>query len=828
MDNAVDRVREPATSFGSPSDAVSARAHEIVSGLAPEDRIRLLSGADMWHTVAVAEAGIPAIMLTDGPHGLRKQGGSGDVAFAPGIPATCFPTSATLACSWDPALAEQVGRAIGDEAAAAGVAVVLGPGLNLKRHPCCGRNFEYYSEDPLLSGRMAAGLVRGIQSAGVGACLKHFAVNNQETNRMVLDAIVDERTLRELYLAGFETAVVESAPWTVMCAYNRVNGEYCSDSRRLLTGILRDEWGFGGLVMSDWGAVNDRVLAVAAGLDLEMPGSHGANDSALREAVRSGMLAGEAVDACAARVVELALRSGEAAKERVGDGPATQNTDAHHDLARRAATESTVLLTNDGILPLARGVRVAVIGAMAAEPRYQGAGSSQVTPTRLEGALDALRSAVTAREGASSAGDVTYVAAYDPITGNLEPDGLAEAARNAAAAEVALVFVGLPARYESEGFDREHMRLPEGHDRLVEAVCAANSRAVVVLAGGAPVELPWADEPAAIVLSYLGGQAGGGAVADVLVGDAEPGGRLAETWPLVLADVAADANFPGEGRQVRYREGLYVGYRYFTTAGRPVRFCFGHGLSYTTFEYGTPLLSGGRIDAGDSVTVEVPVTNTGPRRGATVVQVYVRDISSAVHRPVRELAGFHKLWLDAGETAEATVTLGPRAFAFYDVASAAWQIEGGEFEVLVGASVEDIRARATVAVESAFRPASLPAPPGLVADDVRFAAMLGRELPAPEPAAPYSRTSTVGDLESTALGRRVQRVLLATLRRQLAGAVEADPAAAAMMERVVMEMPLRNLVTMSGGRLGWRMLDVLVDALNGRWGPLLRRVVRRG
>jgi len=826
MSDVSERVREHALPTGLPSGVVSARAREIVAGLSLKTRIRLLSGADMWHTVAVAEAGIPAIMLTDGPHGLRKQGGSGDVGFAPGVPATCFPTSATLACSFDPALAEQVGRAIGEEAAAEGVAVVLGPGLNLKRHPCCGRNFEYYSEDPLLSGRMAAGLVRGVQSAGVGACLKHFAVNNQETNRMIVDAVVDERTLRELYLAGFEIAVRESAPWTVMCAYNRVNGEYCSDSHRLLTEILREEWGFDGLVMSDWGAVNDRVAAVAAGLDLEMPGSHGVNHAALGEAVRSGVLAGEAVDACAARVVKLALRSQDAAEQRAGGSPGAQNADAHHELARRAAAESTVLLTNDGILPLARGVRIAVIGAMAAEPRYQGAGSSQVTPTRLESALDALRSAVTARESAPSVANVTYVAVYDPVTGDLAPDGLAEASRAAADAEVALVFVGLPASYESEGFDREHMRLPAGHDRLVGAACSANPRTVVVLAGGAPVELPWADEPAAIVLTYLGGQAGGGAVADVLLGDAEPGGRLAETWPLALEDVAADGNFPGEGRQVRYREGLYVGYRYFTTAARPVRFCFGHGLSYTTFEYNTLSLSSGRIDAGEGVTVHVPVTNAGSRRGATVVQVYVRDVSSAVHRPVRELVGFSKLWIDPGETAEALVTLGPRAFAFYDVASGAWQTEAGEFEVLVGASVDDIRARATVRGASAFRPASLPAPPGLVADDVRFAAMLGAGLPTPEPTAPYSRTSTVGDLESTALGRRVQRVLLSTLRRQIAGAVEADPAAAAMMERVVMEMPLRNLVTMSGGRLTWRALDSLLDALNGRWGRLLRRLVR--
>lgn len=794
------------------------RAAAIAAALSSEERVRILSGADMWHTVAVPEHGLDAVTVADGPHGIRRQAGDGSVGFGTGEPATCFPPAATLACSWDPALAEAVGRAIGAEARAQGVDVVLGPGLNLKRHPCCGRNFEYCSEDPLLSGRMAAGLVRGVQAAGVGACLKHFAVNNQETARMVVDVVVDERTLRELYLTGFEIALAEGRPWTVMCAYNRVNGEYCSDSRRLLTDILRGEWGFDGLVMSDWGAVNDRAAGVTAGLDLEMPGSAGVNDAALLAAVADGRLASDDLAGSARRVIALALTAQEA---RSAEEPVEMSalTEAHHALARRAAAESTVLLVNNGVLPLRPHARLAVIGAMAESPRYQGTGSSQVTPTRLDDALAAIR------ERAGQGVSVEYVAAYDAATGESAPDGTSAAVLAAAEADVAVVFVGLPPAYESEGFDRQHMRLPETHDRLVEAVCAANPRTVVVLAGGSPAELPWAKRPAAIVAGYLGGQASGSAVADVLFGDAEPAGRLAETWPLAQADVAADAHFPGTGRRVQYREGLYVGYRYFTTAGRPVRYCFGHGLSYTTFEFGAVALSAEHIAAGGEVTVRVPVTNTGGRRGAAVVQVYVRDVASAVHRPARELRGFAKLWLEPGETAQAEVTLGARAFAFYDVASASWQIEGGEFEVLVGDSADDLRGKATVVVESPFVPMASPPPPGLVADDVRFAAMLGRAIPGPEAVLPYRRTSTIGDLGHTALGRRLQRALLRTLERR-AGTDALDATARAMLERVVLEMPLRGLVAMSEGALSWRVLDALIAALNGRWGRALGTLIR--
>lgn len=820
------------------------RAREIVASLPLDERLALISGRDMWRTHAVPASGVPSVMMADGPHGLRRESGPSDgVSFEPGEPATCFPTAAALACSWDPELVGEVGRAIGEEAAAAGVGVVLGPGMNVKRHPCCGRNFEYYSEDPLLSGRMAAGFVAGVQSVGVGACVKHYAANNQESGRMVTDVVVDERTLRELYLAGFEIAVAESEPWAVMCAYNRVNGEYCSDSRVLLTGVLRDEWGFEGLVMSDWGAVNDRVAGVAAGLDLEMPGSAGAHDGEVRAALADDRLQEADLNESAARVVALALRaegtSGaigaigvadvpeaavmtrELGASPLAEGQAEPLTDRHHELARRAAAESTVLLANDGVLPLGAGSRIAVIGAMAAEPRYQGTGSSRVTPTRVENALAAIRSR------ARTPDEVTYVAAYEPATGDLATTGLADATAAASAADVALVFVGLPPAYESEGFDRPHMRLPEGHDRLVEAVVAVNPRTVVTIAGGAPVELPWADRAAAIVATYLGGQAGGVAVADVLFGDAEPGGRLAETWPLLLADVPADPNFPGESRQVQYREGLYVGYRYFSTAGRPVRYCFGHGLSYTTFALGDVRLGDTHIGAGAGVDVRVSVTNTGQRGGADVVQVYVRKVTPLAQRPDRVLAGFAKLWLEPGESAEAAVTLGPRAFAHFDVASGAWRTEAGEYEILVGASAEETRRRATLVVESDFTPETdvQTAPPGYVADDERFAQMLGRPVPEPEPPLPYRRTSTVADLGQTALGRMLRRILLRAAERRIAAAPGVDPATVAMVRAVVLEMPLRSLATMSGGTMSLKALDALIAALNSRWGAAMRELV---
>lgn len=784
-------------------------AATIAAGLSLEEKVRLLSGRDFWHLEAVPSASLPAVTITDGPHGLRKQVGDVErVGLGASVPATCFPTASGLAASWDEDLLTEVGVALGRECRAEDVAVLLGPGMNLKRHPAGGRNFEYLSEDPLLTGRLAAALVRGVQSEGVGASVKHFAGNHQETFRMVIDTIVDERTLRELELTAFEIAVRESSPWTVMCAYNRLNGRFCANSRWLLTEVLRDEWGFDGLVMTDWGAADDRVLGVAAGLDLEMPGS-GAFDADVIAAVRSGRLAEADVDRAAARVVDVVLRS----RPNVTSDDSF-DADAHHELARRAAVSATVLLSNDGLLPLEPVGRVAVVGAFAGAPRYQGAGSSQVNPTRVDSALDRLR------ERLGDDVEVSYAPGYDGTTGETTASDLAAAIAVARDADVTVVFAGLPGRYESEGFDREHLRLPDGHTRVVEGVLDVNPRTVVVLSNGAPVELPWADRPAALVESYLGGQAWGSAIVDVLLGDVDPGGRLAESFPVRATDLAADRNFPGHPKQVEHREGLYVGYRFHDTAGVPARFAFGHGLSYTTFRLDELDVTG----SGQRFTVRVRVTNDGQRPGSEVVQVYVRDVDATVHRPDKELRGFAKVHLPAGEARTVTIELGPRAFAFYDVASSAWQVEAGTFEVLVGTSSVDIRASATVDVASDFVPEPSPAPTDLVADDAEFAAMLGRPVPTPDAVLPFHRNSPVADLGATRFGWLVQRAIVRAARRETDEVnADSDDATRRMFEAVIVEAPLRGLVTLGGGKVSFTALDALIELLNGH--PL--RAVRR-
>lgn len=787
-----------------------------IDSLARAARVRLLSGRDLWRTAAEAAIGLDSVWLSDGPHGLRKQVGDSDhLGIAESEPATCYPTAATLASSWDVDLLEQVGAALGREARHQGVEVVLGPGLNIKRHPNCGRNFEYFSEDPLLSGRLAAALVRGIQSQGVGACLKHFAVNNQEAWRLVVDAVVDERTLREIYLTGFEIAVKESAPWTVMAAYNRLNGEYCTDSHRLLTAILRDEWGFDGLVMSDWTATNDRVAGVRAGMDLEMPSSGNSFDADVLAALDKGELREDELNRCAQRLVDLAART---APQQEAD---TGEIEGWHALARRAAAESTVLLKNDGTLPLARGARIAVIGAFARAPRYQGAGSSMVNPRRLVSALDDLR----ARFGDGH--EMLFADGYDPETSHLDPAAIEAAVAAAAGADVVLLFAGLPGSYESEGFDREHMRLPEQHDRLIRAVCAANPRTVVVLANGAPVEMPWADEPAAILETFLGGEAGGAGIVDVLCGDVDPSGRLAETFPRVQSDVPADPYFPGMPRQVQYREGVFVGYRYYEAAGVAVRYPFGHGLSYTRFELGAARLSSASIAADGETIVTLPVTNTGDRHGAEVVQVYVRRPGSAIARPEKELRGFAKVRLAPGETREVAVTLGSRAFAHYDPQRAAWTIEQGRFEILVGTSVAAIHSTLAVTVgKEGAQPATTAIPgwdgiPWRPGDD-QFATRLGRPIPPPDPPLPFNRTSTFGDLGATWSGRLLQQAVLRIARSETAKMAGGNAALQKMLDRATLEAPLRSMVLVTRGKLTFRVLDGMIAALNGRWADALR------
>ncbi len=760
------------------------------------EQISLLSGSDFWHTQPLLRRGVPAILLSDGPHGLRVQATDSDhLGIGASRPATCFPTAVTLASTWNEELALQVGAAVAAEAVTQGVSVVLGPGLNIKRHPLCGRNFEYFSEDPLVSGRMAAAMVRGIQSRGVAACLKHYAVNNQESHRFVVDAVVDERTLRELYLAGFEYAVEHANPRTVMASYNLVNGTYATDHHRLLTEILRDEWGFDGVVMSDWGATNDRVVGLQAGMDLEMPGSGGISDADVMSALQEGRLATADLTRSAQRVLDLVAAS--------AVRPEPADLEAHDALARLAGAEGTVLLRNDGLLPLTGDESVALIGAFAQSPRYQGAGSSQVNALKVTTAWDAALDRGL---------DVRYAAGYDPSSSERDQSLIEEAVEVARAADVVVLMVGLPGVYESEGFDRDDLRLPRQHDNLIAAVCAANPRTIVALSNGAPVAMPWIDQPAAILEAYLGGQASGAALLDVVFGDAEPGGRLAETFPMFQTDLAADPYFPGEPRQVEYREGLAVGYRHTTTAGIEPLFAFGYGLSYTEFEYSRTRVSKRRIGEGQSVKVSVQVTNVGDRAGSDVVQVYLHDRTGVVARPRRELRGFSKVWLEPSETTTVSIELGPRAFAFYDVEGANWSVPAGEFDIEVGRSSEDIVGTTTVILIDGVSDAPEPADTDLVAaSDAAFAARLGREIPTPVPVEPFTRVSTVGEIQGQRFGRAIKAAM------QRFGGIETDPddpAVARMYERSLNEMPLRAAALFSQGKINWTTLDTVVDLLN--------------
>ena len=786
-------------------------AKEIMSKetMSVERKVALISGRDMWNLKSVREMGLGSVTITDGPHGLRKTDPESNSILL-GLPATCFPTASGLAASWDPHLLEEVGSAIGREAKAQGVAVVLGPGANIKRHPLCGRNFEYFSEDPLLTGAMAGALIMGIQSTGIGTSLKHFAVNNQETMRMVVDVIVDERTLREIYLAGFEGAIKLAAPTTVMCAYNKLNGVYGSENHWLLTEILRDEWGSDALVMTDWGATNDRAAGVSAGLDLEMPGSAGMNDSSVLDAISAGRLGEHTLD----RSVERAINVLAAGNEALAD-PEPCDYDQHHELARRAAAESAVLLTNNGLLPLDRRQDVAIIGGFALDPRYQGAGSSMVTPTRLDTALDAARTLV------GDAGSVSFAQGYVATSDDIRPDLIAKAVEVAGAADVAVVFAGLPPSYESEAYDRPHLRLPHQHIDLISKVAEANPNTVVVLSNGAPVVMPWIDKPAAILEAYLGGQAGGSGIVDVLFGDVTPGGKLAETFPIRQSDVGSDPWFPGVGRQVQYREGVYIGYRWFDSAGLDVAFPFGHGLSYTTFDYSNVAVTADSANADDEVriTVRVDVTNTGERVGSEVIQLYVRPLGGLIERPDRELKAFEKVHLDPGASHAVVLHLDSRCFAHFDTTTNEWQIEGGTYELLVGSSSRDIRFRIDCEIQSDFVPASHADDEAIgsptresVADESRFIAMLGHPIPPATPVRPFTRNSTLGEASAVLPGVLLTKLAQKMVRVQFGDSL--DENLTSIIEHALTEAPLRVLASSSRGKISLRTLDTIVGVLN--------------
>ncbi|WP_285365278.1 glycoside hydrolase family 3 C-terminal domain-containing protein [Microbacterium sp. LMC-P-041] len=749
------------------------------SDLTLEEKASLTSGADFWTTKAIDRVGLPSIMMTDGPHGLRKQsGGTDHLGLSSSVPATCFPPAVGIGSSFDPELIERVGAAIGVEAAIEDVAIVLGPGINIKRSPLCGRNFEYFSEDPIVSGTLGAASVRGVQSQGVGTSLKHFAANNQEFDRMRASSDVDPRPLHEIYLRGFERVVKDAQPWTVMCSYNRINGVYASEDPWLLTQVLRDDWGFDGLVVSDWGAVNDRVAGVAAGLDLEMPSSGGRTDAQLVAAVRAGELAESVLDTAADRAIDLVRK---AQRRPAVSGPL--DVDAHHALAREAAGRSIVLLKNDGdLLPLAPEQRIAVIGAFATEPRFQGAGSSLINPTRVDKALDELR--------AIGGDHVAYAPGFaveggdTAASGRSADDLRAEAVAAASAADVAVVFLGLPAAEESEGFDREHIDLPAAQLAVLDAVIEANPATVVVLSNGGVVALPFADRVPAIVETWLLGQAGGGAVADVLYGAVNPSGKLTETVPVRVEDNPSFGSFPGEFGHVRYGEGVLVGYRWYDAKGLDVRFPFGHGLSYTAFSYGEATVEA--AENGD-IAVRVDVTNTGTRDGREIVQVYAAPVSSVVQRAPRELKAFASVAIDAGETRTVELVIRREDLAYWDVRVDRWMVEPGEYRIDVAASSRDIRSTATVEV----------------AGDVV--------------SLPLTMNSSIGDVMAHPVAGPIMMGALGGFLGELSGA---DSSAASMMpndeamEKMMASFPIGRLIGFPGVDVTHEQVEELLAGAN--------------
>lgn len=783
---------------------------DLIAKMSIAEKVALGSGADNWTTKAFAQYGIPAIRMTDGPHGLRKQKDGGDT---PGegrsIPATCFPTACATACSWDRALLREIGSAIAEEALQEGVSIVLGPGVNIKRDPLCGRNFEYFSEDPYLAGELAAHWIDGAQSRGVGASLKHFAANNQETLRLQSDSIVDQRTLREIYLTAFEMAVKQAQPLTVMCAYNMLNGTFCSDHVRLLRGILREEWGFTGLVMSDWGALNDKLSAYRAGLDLEMPGGVGYFDPMAIAAVQNGELDEDYLDESVARILQTVFECQKKLR------PAYRyNAEAHHQLARKAAAESAVLLKNEGeVLPVAAGQRMAVIGALAEHPRFQGAGSSFINPTFLDSALDGFR---------MHNADFTYFPGYH-LDESADEALLQAAVAGAQDSDVALVFIGLTEVYESEGFDRRDMRLPPLHNRLVEAVSQANPNTVVVLFGGASVEMPWLGEVKALLNMYLPGQAGGLAVADLILGVATPSGKLAESYPLAYEDVPCSDIYRGGGKQAQYREGLYVGYRYYDKAGMEVAFPFGFGLSYTTFTYSDLTLSKQELGADETLTVSATIRNSGRRAGAEVVQVYARYLKEDVYRPEKALKGFQKIYLQPGEAAQVRFELPPRAFAVYDVEAGDWVVPEGEYAICLAASSRDVRLERNVRVRNGAQVAALQQAPDWYRRpqgkprQADLEALLGHAI-APVVEARkggYSLENSIRDLQGSFIIRLVTCYLEWAIGQQYGG-VDYDNPNFKMGLETAMTTPLKKLITSSNGEMTPGLAEALVHFANGQ------------
>jgi beta-glucosidase len=750
---------------------------KILSQMTLEEKASLCSGKDFWHTKAVERLGIPEVMVSDGPHGLRKQNQSvEDLGVNDSIKAVCFPAACAMAASFDKELVYEMGEALGDQCQHEDVSTILGPAVNIKRSPLCGRNFEYFSEDPYLTSKMAEYHIKGVQSKNVGTSIKHFLANNQEHRRMSSSSEIDERTLREIYLAAFEGAIENAKPWTVMCSYNRINGTYASENERYLTDILRGEWGFEGYVMSDWGAVNDRVKGLEAGLDLEMPGSNGVNDARIVQAVRDGRLEERVLDQAVERILNIVNKYLENRK------PETEwDMEAHHELARKFAGECMVLLKNENILPLKKGSKVAFIGKFAEKPRYQGGGSSHVNSFKVESALSA----------AEGIAEITYAQGYDLDSDVVNEELIRQAEEAAKNSEVAVVFVGLPDSFESEAYDRAHMSMPNCHNELIKRVAKVQKNVVVVLHNGSPIEMPWINDVKGVLEAYLGGQAVGRACVDVLFGEVNPSGKLPESFPIKLQDNSSYLYFGGEGDKAEYKEGVFVGYRYYDKKAIEMLFPFGHGLSYTTFEYSNLCLNSRKIKDTDILTVKVDVTNTGSIDGKEIVQLYVGKKDSKIIRPLKELKGFEKLSLKSGETKTAVFTLNRRAFSYYNTEIQDWYAEAGEYEIFIGRSSRNIVLSEGVHVEASKK-------------------------------LPFKLTinTTFGDILDNPEASEQLKYLIDTVKASMAGQTrdeekgKSEAVTEDMANAMLKYMPLRALVSFGNGTLTFDMLTGIVEEVN--------------
>jgi beta-glucosidase len=750
---------------------------KILSEMTLEEKASLCSGRDFWHTKAIDRLGVPEVMVSDGPHGLRKQDQKADHAgINDSIKAVCFPAACAMAASFDRELIYEIGKALGEECQHENVSTILGPAVNVKRSPLCGRNFEYFSEDPYLTTEMATSHIKGVQSKNVGTSIKHFLANNQEHRRMSTSSQIDERTLREIYLAAFEGAVKNAKPWTVMCSYNKINGTYASENKRYLTDILRGEWGFDGYVMSDWGAVNDRVKGIEAGLDLEMPGSNGVNDARIVQAVKEGSLDEKILDGAAERILNIINRYIENRKSDT-----KWDMEAHHELARKFEGECMVLLKNEGILPLKKGSRVAFIGKYADKPRYQGGGSSHVNSFKTESALAAVKGIA----------DVTYAQGYEDNKDIINEEMIREAEEAAKNAEVAVIFAGLPDVFESEAYDRSHMSMPNCQNELIKRIAKVQPHTVVVLHNGSPIEMPWEEEVKGILEAYLGGQAVGKACVDVLFGDVNPSGKLPETFPRKLQDNPSYLYYGGEGDSSEYREGVFVGYRYYDAKYMDVLFPFGYGLSYTTFNYSNLKSSSKDIKDTENLTVTVDVTNTGGKAGKEIVQLYVGKQESKVKRPLKELRGFEKLSLNPGETKTVTFTLTKRAFSYYNTEINDWYEENGDYQILIGKSSRDIVINDTVHVEASK--------------------MLPFKL---------TVNTTFGDLFENPEASEALKPLIDIVKSSFIGQAKDkdDEKSEAITEdmgnAMLKYLPLRGLISFGSGNITYDMLTAMVEDVN--------------